>query len=110
MIHKGLIFLFGGTIWELGIVFASLLMVADDSWCLHMKSEYSDKNERVPRFILVFTGLTLFLIDQMCICPHQNLGRGWRRETGLSHPVKYFTDRSNAVLLLWIICVIYVSL
>ena len=27
---------------------------------------------------------------------------GWRRETGLSPPVKYFTDRSKAVLLLWI--------
>ena len=30
------------------------------------------------------------------------------RETGLSHRVKYFTDRSKAVLLLWIIYVIYV--
>ena len=30
------------------------------------------------------------------------LRRGWRRETGLSPPVKYFTDRSKAVLLLWI--------
>ena len=29
------------------------------------------------------------------------------RETGLSTPVKYFTDCSKAVLLLWIICVIY---
>ena len=27
-----------------------------------------------------------------------------RRETGLSLPVKYFTDRSKAVLLLWIFC------
>ena len=27
---------------------------------------------------------------------------GWRRKTGLSPPVKYFTDRSKAVLLLWI--------
>ena len=26
-----------------------------------------------------------------------------RRETGFSPPVKYFTDRSKAVLLLWII-------
>ena len=33
----------------------------------------------------------------MCPGPHQNEGRGWRRETG--------TDRSNAVLLLWIIYV-----
>ena len=34
--------------------------------------------------------------------------RVWRRETGLSPPVKYFTDPSKAVLLLWIICVISV--
>ena len=46
--------------------------------------------------------------------PHQNQGWGWRRETGLSPPVKYFTDRSKAVLLLWIFyvfvrsCVCYV--
>ena len=32
-----------------------------------------------------------------------------RCETGLSSPVKSFTDRSKAVLLLWIIFVIYVS-
>ena len=31
-----------------------------------------------------------------------------RRETGFSPLVKYFTDSSKAVLLLWIICVIYV--
>ena len=30
----------------------------------------------------------------MCHGPHQNKGRGWRRKTGLSPPVKYFTDRS----------------
>ena len=35
--------------------------------------------------------------------------RGWRRETGLSPPVKYFTDHSKALLLLWIICEIFVS-
>ena len=29
-------------------------------------------------------------------------------ETGLSHPVIYFTDHSKAVFLLWIIYVIYV--
>ena len=32
---------------------------------------------------------------------NDNLGC-WRRKTGLSPPVKYFTDRSKAVLLLWI--------
>ena len=31
-----------------------------------------------------------------------------RRETGLSLPVKYFTDRSKAVLLLWIFYVLSV--
>ena len=30
-----------------------------------------------------------------------------RRETGLSPPVKYFTDRSKAVLLLWIFMVFF---
>ena len=38
----------------------------------------------------------------MCRSLHQNKGGGWRRETGLSPPVKYCTDRSMAVLLLWI--------
>ena len=38
----------------------------------------------------------------MCLGPHQNQGWGWRRETGLSPPLKYLTDRSKAVLLLWI--------
>ena len=41
----------------------------------------------------------------MCPGLHQNQRRGWRRETGLSPPVKYFTDRSKAVLLLWIVYV-----
>ena len=31
-----------------------------------------------------------------------------RRETGLSTPVKYFSDRSRAILLLWIIYVFFV--
>ena len=36
-------------------------------------------------------------------------GRGWRRETGLSPPVKYFIDRSKAVLLLRIFYVFVLS-
>ena len=32
-----------------------------------------------------------------------------RRKTGLSPPVKYFTDRSKAVLLLWIFYVFVLS-
>ena len=38
----------------------------------------------------------------MCLDPHLKLGLVWRRETGFGPPVKYFTDRSRAVLLLWI--------
>ena len=44
----------------------------------------------------------------MCLDPHMNEGWGWRRETGLSLPVKYDRDRPKAVLLVWIIFVIYV--
>ena len=43
------------------------------------------------------------LLNQFC--SNQKMKR---RETGLSSPVKYFTGNSKAVLLLWIICVIYV--
>ena len=43
----------------------------------------------------------------MCLGPHQNQGCGWRCETGLSPPVKYFTDRSKAVRLLWIFYVFF---
>ena len=39
---------------------------------------------------------------------NDNLGC-WRRKTGLSPPVKYFTDRSKAVLLLWIFYVFVLS-
>ena len=41
-------------------------------------------------------------LSQMCPSLHQNLGGGWRRETGLSPPVNYCTGRSKVVLLLWI--------
>ena len=34
---------------------------------------------------------------------------GYRRETGLSPPVKYFTDRSKVVLLFWIFYVLVLS-
>ena len=46
----------------------------------------------------------------MCLDPHVNEGWGWRLETGLGPPIKYFSDRSKAILLLPIICVIYVCL
>ena len=35
----------------------------------------------------------------MCLDPHLISGCGWRRETGLTPPVKYSTDRIKAVLL-----------
>ena len=38
----------------------------------------------------------------ICLDPHLNSLWGWRCKTSLSPPVKYFTDRSKAVLLLWI--------
>ena len=41
----------------------------------------------------------------MWLDPHLNEGWCWCRETGLSSPVKYFTESSMAELLLWIICV-----
>ena len=52
----------------------------------------------------------------MYLDPNLNKGWGWRCETGLSPRVKYLTDRSKTVLLLWIFyvfilsCVCYVFL
>ena len=45
--------------------------------------------------------LWVFHANQISICldPHLISGWGWRRETGLSPPVKYSTDCSKAVLL-----------
>ena len=56
-------------------------------------------------------GLGVFHAGQISICldPHLNWGWGWRRWTGLSPPVKYFTDRSRVVLLLWIFYVFVLS-
>ena len=45
----------------------------------------------------------------MCLDPHLNEGWGWRRWTGLGPPVKYFTYRSKAVLLLWLFYVFVLS-
>ena len=43
--------------------------------------------------------LEVFNANKISICldPHLNSGNGWRRETGLSPPVKYLTDRSKAI-------------
>ena len=45
----------------------------------------------------------------MCLDPHLGLGWGWRRWAGLGPPVECFTDRSKAVLLLWIFYVFVLS-
>ena len=58
--------------------------------------------ERADLLAVVYVVLSL---SQICPGPHQKQGWGWRHETGLSPPVKYFTDRSKAVLLLWIVYV-----
>ena len=52
--------------------------------------------------LAILSVLCFLSLSQMCPGPHQNQGWGWRRETGWSLPVKYFTERSKAVLLLWI--------
>ena len=66
--------------------------------------------ERADLLAVVSVVLSYVLsLSQMFPGPHQNSGRGWRRETGLSHPVKYFTDHSKAVLLLWIFFVFVLS-
>ena len=45
-----------------------------------------------------------------CVLVHIRIkGEVGARETGLSPPVKYFTDRSKAVLLLWIFYVFVLS-
>ena len=56
---------------------------------------------------LLSIAFVVFITFRLCPGPNQNKGRGWRRETGLSPPVKYFTERSTAVLLLWIFYVFF---
>ena len=46
-------------------------------------------------------GLTSWLLCVLCLSLSQ-MCPSLHRETGLSPPVKYYTDRSKAVLLLWI--------
>ena len=44
-----------------------------------------------------------------CVLSHLNYGWGWCRLSGLNPPVKYFTDLSKVVLLLWIFYVFVLS-
>ena len=59
---------------------------------------------------IILARLSVLPYRLMNIWPKLSYGFGliWRHETNLSPPVNYFTDCSKAVLLLWIICVIYV--
>ena len=67
-----------------------------------------------PARVIYFTEITLHAEHMEARLPDnkifkmQQLLLKFQRcfETGLSPPVKYFTDSSKAVLLLWIICVI----
>ena len=63
--------------------------------------------ERADLLAVVF--VVFWLLSQICPGPHQKWGRCWRLKTGLSPPVKYFTDCSKAVLLLWIFYVFVLS-
>ena len=48
---------------------------------------------------LLAVELFVFCHFPKCVLVHIRIkGRGWRRETGLSPPVKYFTNRSKAAL------------
>ena len=58
--------------------------------------------------------LTSWMLCVLCFVTFPNVSCStsesmvsWRLETGLSPPVKYFTDRSKAVLLLWILYVFF---
>ena len=52
------------------------------------------------------TAVHLLTLESICVMPWVRLAR---RKTGLSPPVKYFTDCSKAVLLLWIFYVFVLS-
>ena len=56
-------------------------------------------------------GLGVFRASRVSVCLDLHLGWwwGWRCWAGLGPPVKYFTDRSKAVLLLWIFYVFVLS-
>ena len=71
--------------------------------CLFLVALWSPVGKRADLLTVVF----VISFNQMCPGPHQNYGRGWRRETGLSPPLKYFIDRSKAVLLLWFFYVFF---
>ena len=53
--------------------------------------------------------LNIFYANQTSIDPHQKKGWGCNRQSSLSPSVFFFTDRSKAVLLSWILFVICAS-
>ena len=59
---------------------------------------------------LLVVVIVVFCHFPKCVLVHIRIkGEVLRRKTGLSPPVKYFTDRSKAVLLLWIFYVFVLS-
>ena len=74
----------------------TLDFVRNAEFVILMKAQITRKKINLPKLFFVCISCQI----SMFIDPHLNEGRGWRRETGLSPPVKYFTDPSKAVLLL----------
>ena len=64
--------------------------------CLFFVALWSPAGKRLTSW-LSYVSCVLSL-SKMCPGPKQNQGLGWRRGTGLRPLVKYFTDRSKAVL------------
>ena len=74
-------------------------------WCLIMKFSLS---YWYPGSVVVLDCIDSWSLPPFLLWPTSELRvRLARRETGLSSPVFFFTDRSKAVLLLWSVCVIY---
>ena len=87
-------------LWIVFVSYASCCCVVLS--CLFLVALWSSDGKGLTYWLSCLLFLSL---SKLCPGPHQNEGRGWRLETGLSPPVKCFTDRSKAVLLLWIFCV-----
>ena len=89
------------TCWER----ADLLTLVGDVYCILLLSYvvfWVTCGTWLYRFLIFASFLTFMQTKHICALIHIWI----KSEVGaLSPPVKYFTDRSKAVLLLWIICV-----
>ena len=79
----------------------SVLMMLCRWTCYLKKKKKKKKNTSLKTYVANFH-VHHFRVRKQVKLP-------WRRKTGLSPPVKYFTDRSKAVLLLWIFYVYVLS-